>query len=217
MKRLINMTLLISMLSGCAQLLENRSFIDEMDHETDPLFVPGQDFATVPGDSGNAYRTRNEIKRRTPATAFDSERDLASRSMRQELRQKEMNLNTRERALYREASPYFESASERIYYLNLSSDERYDYLEARSIPVGNFGNTRRAARNIASLDPNGYEDRSLYMGMSKGEVMSAWGRPSRVDVAGNPRNQNERWSFYNNGRTQYVYFEGGKVQGWQLD
>ena len=57
----------------------------------------------------------------------------------------------------------------------------------------------------------------LFLGMNKSEVTQVWGKPARVEVAGNPINQNERWSFKEDGNVRQVYFEGGKVQGWALD
>ena len=47
-------------LNGCADLLTHRSFIDEMDRETDPLFIPGEDFHVLSGDSGEAGALRLE-------------------------------------------------------------------------------------------------------------------------------------------------------------
>ena len=52
--------------------------------------------------------------------------------------------------------------------------------------------------------------------MSKTEVQRIWGSPSRVDVAGNPKMENERWSFYHNGRVKTVFFESGRVEGWEI-
>ena len=52
--------------------------------------------------------------------------------------------------------------------------------------------------------------------MSKVQVIDMWGRPARIEVAGNPSNENEKWAFYENGRVKFVYFEGGTVQGWQI-
>ena len=57
----------------------------------------------------------------------------------------------------------------------------------------------------------------LFLGMDKKEVVEVWGKPARVEIAGNPKNQNERWSFVEDGNVRQVYFEGGRVQGWALD
>ena len=61
------------------------------------------------------------------------------------------------------------------------------------------------------------DNNELLLGMDKKTVMKKWGRPTRIDVAGNPTNENERWSFYYNGKVRQVYFEKGVVNGWVID
>jgi hypothetical protein len=53
------------------------------------------------------------------------------------------------------------------------------------------------------------------MGMSKDEVLDQLGRPRKVEVAGNPANENERWGYLANGAMKYIYFESGYVEGWE--
>jgi hypothetical protein len=53
--------------------------------------------------------------------------------------------------------------------------------------------------------------------MQKSTVISSWGRPVKVEIAGDPRNENEKWSFSENGKMRHVYFESGVVQGWTVD
>ena len=57
----------------------------------------------------------------------------------------------------------------------------------------------------------------ISMGMSKDNIIGRWGQPSRVDIAGNPINQNERWSYYESGKVRQVFFEAGKVEGWSIE
>jgi len=58
-------------------------------------------------------------------------------------------------------------------------------------------------------------------GMSKGSVRSAWGDPYRVQIAGEERRGNERWIYADGGASwdmapaRVVYFEGGRVIGWE--
>ncbi len=60
--------------------------------------------------------------------------------------------------------------------------------------------------------------KGLYVGMDKQAVIRSWGKPYRIEVAGNPKNQNERWIFNKgNSRIDYVYFESGIVQGWEIE
>lgn len=232
-------------LNGCAELLTHRSFIDEMDRETDPLFVPGEDFHVLSGDSGEAYRTSREIMERTPVSGLSKQEILEERSLRKELRNAELALSPQEREHYYELMPYFGSISEKIYYLRLSKRDRLEY-ESSLLPEDDRQMQRlsyypeRRSRSLlddyrpreeddyqprrrrpAAVTPYEYlEDESsseIFVGMTKDEVRGIWGGPNQIEVAGNPREENERWSFYYNGEVKYVYFEQGVVQGWQID
>lgn len=214
-------------LSSCA-FLENRTFVDEMDRETDGFFVPGQDFSTVSGDSGQAYRSRDQIMQRTPASYRERLSDLQYSSLKEELAVKEKALSHHEYLRYREYSPYLESDSEKIYYLGLSIAERDDYLRSRGLsndtPTG-FGGDRRMGEETAStyslhetlMGDYASSSSEVYLGMDKQSVLRKLGKPNRIDIAGDPRYQNERWSFYDNGRVKFIYFESGQVQGWAVD
>lgn len=205
---------LIWQLVGCAHMLENRSFIDQMDNQQEDIFVPGEDFAYVPGDSGVPYRSKEEIAMRTPASEYESKRSAENSSLYRELSYRERRLSVREREMYNFVRDQLETPSEKIYYLSLSPTERREYLDSRKVDYPQVGYRRGGARGLASLQPV-YRN-SLELGMTKDDVVNVWGRPARVEVAGNPTHENERWAFYENGSIKYVYFEGGAVQGWNI-
>ena len=209
---LIIMTLLLS--SGCAELLERRSFIDEMDNQQEDLFVAGKDFPTVGGDSGMAHRSEEDIVARTPTSDFEMANRAEDLSIMHELRSKEVALSPYQQSLYRVAEQYMDTPSEKIYFLNLSDEEKVEYLDTRSLRNYNSRSSREAHRGLASLQPT-YSN-TLNRGMSKDEVVHSWGRPARIDIAGNPSNENERWAFYGNGGVRYIYFESGRVEGWNV-
>ncbi len=218
-------------LTSCAQMFTSRTFIDEMDHDDGMYWVPGQDFQMTSGDSGQAYRSRDDIYRRTPAMGETKRTYEEEESLRRELIRRENMLNEREFAQYREAQNYFTTDSERIYYLSLSPYEREVYLQTKD---GGAGDSFASGRSPASFGgvnyPKSHQMNTLELisptvpsfgpeinvGMPKEQVLEMWGRPARVDVAGDPRYQNERWSFYHNGQMKTVYFENGQVQGWAL-
>jgi len=216
--QLTSFILTLLLFQSCAGLLSERSFIEEMDFRPDDIFIPGRDFAVVPGDDGEAYRTREDIRLRTPLSDEEVESQLESYSLRRELSHKSRSLSMTGKSQYRTALPYLESDSEKIYFLNLSPDEREDYLRTRTgSDMMAYNNRSRRGRGIASIDDQVNQDKGLLIGMSKDRVMRAWGRPVRVEVAGDPRMENERWAFDESGTTQYVYFENGKVEGWQTN
>ncbi len=51
--------------------------------------------------------------------------------------------------------------------------------------------------------------------MSKNDIVASLGKPARVEIAGNPSYENERWVYQFNGSSKYIYFESGVVQGWE--
>ena len=100
------------------------------------------------------------------------------------------------------------STSERIYFLQLKSKaDREEYLSSRGFlaetaPVMPFEHHWAAQQG------------ELLPGMSKEEVEESWGRPDRVDFAGNPTYENERWMYRRDGAAKYIFFESGRVGGW---
>ncbi len=206
--------------SGCASLFQERTFIKEMDRQSDGTWVPHEDFHVVPGDEQDGYRSREQIAARTP----DGNRENSfNDNLERELSMKEKLLTVEQYAEYAELKPDLETTSEKIYFLSLSVDDRDDYLSSRQI--GKYArrvttkNVRRGYRAPASSPVrNSFRSsRDIHQGMEKDDVRSTWGRPTRVDVAGHPGNQNERWTFYENGKVKQVFFEGGVVQGWSLE
>jgi len=74
-----------------------------------------------------------------------------------------------------------------------------------------------SAPEIPVLSPGDVE-----LGMRSPEVRRAWGDPREVQVAGDPRQGNEKWvydgeSTFGLTRTgaRIVYFERGQVVGWE--
>lgn len=65
----------------------------------------------------------------------------------------------------------------------------------------------------------------IRVGMAKSDVVSAWGRPSEVETAGDPHLGHERWVYFRGLASRWglssrdsqrvVYFEGGRVAGWE--
>lgn len=66
------------------------------------------------------------------------------------------------------------------------------------------------------------ETRDVTLGMKPNQVRSAWGTPMDVQVAGHPDSGNQRWIYseglslrYGTQPIRIVYFEDGKVAGWE--
>lgn len=199
-------------LSSCSMMLPDRSFMEQMERESDPFYAPGKDFPLVGGDDGETRMSREELLARTPASKRSSQLTRESASIREELLARESDLSEEDMYEYSRNKKFLETDSDKLYYLSLSPDEQESYIRSLKSDIADeldLRNNMLAKRSIRSSE--------LYLGMAKDDVVGAWGKPGRVEIAGNPSNQNERWSFYEDGSIKQVYFEGGKVQGWALD
>ena len=219
-----NLTLLLGLivLSSCAGMTNglNRTYIDEMEHETDGFFVAGQDFPVVAGDNGFEGRTSEEINQRTPASLRTAKQRTQFRSVRDELTSRVNNLNEHEMEEYRIALEFLPTDSDKIYFLNLPRYERIEYLMARGYSPEiskKYLKDKSEAKGMSFFESRAVKAKDIVMGMSKNGIVETWGKPSRVDVAGNPMNENERWSYYESGKVRQVFFEKGKVEGWSIE
>ena len=202
------LTMLVSTVS-CTQMLTHRDYLSEMEHDDSSFYRPNQDFPVVAGDTGRTYETSSERRNRTPASLEDK-RDQRDRSyLSQELRQLESKQSENSSALYEKYKNHMGSISEKIYFLKLPSYERKEYLLSRGFIKSEPRSYQQSEQLLAQ------RTNQVSMGMSKDDVMTSLGHPSRVEVAGNPRFENERWLYSRNGASKYIYFESGRVEGWE--
>lgn len=196
--------------SGCSLMLPSRSFIDEMDRES--LYSPGRDFPVVSGDTGDVRIGKDELASRTPSSERSRRLNKEAASIQNELIQKEEAMEEEERTRYATDKKFLQTDSDKLYYLSLSPYDRTSYIDTKK---NDLEEELEQGRNI--VQNRSVHSGELFLGMEKSEVVEMWGKPSRVEIAGNPANQNERWSFREDGSVRQVYFESGKVQGWALD
>lgn len=212
--KFVGFLILVISVVSCAPLSMNRSFIDAMDDKEDEYMVPGKNFDVVPGDSGSVGYKRSEMMRRTPASAREYPQWTEEQRLQRELRRKISSLSEEQKIWLRRNENFFESDSQKLYYLGLSADEQDDYIAARSMNSYRKTNQRRPS-SYFKYSPR--YSREVYVGMDKGQVAKIWGNPHRVDVAGDPSYGNERWTFVEHGKRKYVYFAQGKVEGWATE
>lgn len=206
---------LIFAFASCAALLEPRTFADKMsDGEEEGIFVPGKDFPVANGDTGKQYLSKDEIRSRTPASAYQAGLENERNSVSEELAELEGSMTPEEFERYEKIKGQFPSNSDRVYYLRLSPSEKYNYLNTLGIRSQADSPVRSTYGALSYLRSYQRTSRELFLGMDKDQVVDRWGRPDRVEIAGNPREGNERWTFQDNGGSKRIYFERGKVQGW---
>lgn len=209
-RRSLLFSLLLILPFGCSQFHTGRSFLSEMEHDDTRFFEPRNDFTVVAGDSGRDWSTDKEMRARTPASEHDLNEDRTSRYLKSELRSLEQGQSEEQLEFYDKHKHQLGTVSEKIYFLKLPPRDRREYLMTRGFieepKTEMFSNQQRS---IAM------KKQDILLGMTKIDVMESWGKPLRVEVAGNPRNENERWLYKMNGASKYIYFEAGQVQGWE--
>ncbi len=195
--------------TACADLPGGRTYLSEMEHEDSTFYRPDEDFPVVGGDAEVSGMSMDDYRRnRLPKTEEEKTLDREGQVLRAELRSLEDSQGEEDREFYNKYKKKFATVSEKIYYLKLPRGERRSYLMERGFV--------EQARSPASLSTALTARRSeVLMGMSKTDVMASLGRPARVEVAGNPSFENERWLYQYNGSSKYIYFESGRVQGWE--
>lgn len=64
--------------------------------------------------------------------------------------------------------------------------------------------------------------RDIIMGMNTQDVQAAWGSPTDIEWAGDPKHGNSRWIYrqglsqgWGTGSNRVIYFESGQVAGWE--
>ena len=208
--RILTLTTTLLFLTSCSTMFAHRSFVEEMDDTRDGFLTPHRDFDVIAGDAGHGRPDMGTILRRTPASKNESSKTRENAALEQELKNLEDAQSTERYYHYLEYKDKLASTSEKIYFLRLGSiRDRNDYLYGKGL-----------YQIAAPSNPDVQEaisNREIVVGMGKNDVMASWGRPSKVDVAGNPSLENERWTFYYRGRLKQVYFENGLVQGWDID
>jgi hypothetical protein len=197
--------ILIMGLSSCSQFMTHRDYVAEMERDDSSFFNPRVDFPVVAGDTGRDWESTSDRKNRTPASVDEIQDNKSRRFLTQELRKLEGQQSDNALEQYEKNKHHFKTTSEKIYFLKLSQFERKDYLASRG-----FIKEESSPRQIFAM-----RDSNVASGMSKSQVMENWGQPNRVEVAGNPSYENERWLYSVNGATKYIYFESGVVRGWE--
>lgn len=210
MTRYLIPTILLSLFS-CAELPTGRTYLSEMEHDDSSFYRPEEDFPVVGGDAEVTGMSMDEYRRnRLPRTQEEKTYDREGQLLRAELQALETHQSEEDLAFYQKYKKRLATQSEKIYYLKLPRGERRQYLEDRG-----FIETQ-SQRSPASIGDSFTQRRSqVNLGMSKNDVFASLGKPSRVEIAGNPSYENERWVYQVNGSSKYIYFESGVVQGWE--
>jgi hypothetical protein len=119
---------------------------------------------------------------------------------------------------YSKMLPYFKSEQEQLEFLSQSD------FEARQRWLNENHFTSRPAQITTEMKEL-VDAQDITLGMPQSLVKKSWGEPDVVEVSGNPAFRNERWRYNkyvstNDGykpEKKVVYFEGGRVVGWEAE
>ncbi len=207
------LTLVLTFLTvSCGPIRFDRSYLSQMEEDEESLFSPGESFDTVSGDTGRVVISRNQLASRTPDYEKYNPEWSEDKKIRYELDKKLGKLDEDQQIWFKRNENLFATDSQKIYFLGLSESEREDYLY--SLHGQNVKTNSRGRSPASTFRYSPRSSRVIALGMGKNEVVSTWGNPHHVEVAGDPRLENERWIFYEAGAKKFVYFERGVVGGW---
>lgn len=164
-----------------------------------------------------------ELEKYSYELGFDPKKGL-SRSQkiqidqRKKVRALERSLDSqKERMQYSKVLPWLESDDEKIDFLSIPS------IEGRQVWI-NKNRIWSRAKNLKDFS-DVMEAQDIAMGMPADYVKKSWGEPDGIEVSGNPIYKNERWKYLKQISTpqgyrqekRLVYFEGGRVVGWETE
>lgn len=199
MKRTFFLLLAMTLLtSGCAlmQRSQNSGYNDD------------------PRDPWTSTKKTSHVERTT-----DEDPQEKNLSQKMVLRHLENSLSTKKEVeQYSKVLPWFKNDKEKIDFLKLPGFEaRQQWLQDN-----NFSSR---AQEVTDSLKDLVEAQDIAVGMPESLVKKSWGEPDSVEASGNPQFRNFRWHYNRYVSTQdgykkerkVVYFEGGKVVGWEVE
>lgn len=175
------------------------------------------------GYSKNSSRSTHSgwKKSQTSVTqrSFLQEESAPARDSKSRLKQLENSLSSqRELAQYSRALPWLKNDQEKIDFLELPGFEaRQKWLNENDVT----GRMNRINSQMQEL----VDAQDIALGMPESLVKKSWGDPDSIEVSGSPQFRNFRWKYNKYVSTpdgykmerKFVYFEGGKVVGWEVE
>lgn len=197
-----------------------------------PVAAPATPVVTTPSTEPPAATTEHledikvsnlEIQKFAYELGLDPKKPLSEDEKkmivnRKRLRELERGLDsTKERLQYSKVLPWLKNDEEKITLLLIPS------VEGRQVWI-NKNRIWSRAQDLKEFDEV-VESQDIAIGMPAEYVKKSWGEPINVEVSGNPIYRNERWQYNKQVSTpqgykqekRYVYFEGGRVVGWETE
>lgn len=138
---------------------------------------------------------------------------------RKQLKGLERALDSRqEKEQYSKILPWLTDDQEKIDFLSIQSIEgRQNWINKNNI----WARARVPVNRMKEL----IDAQDISVGMPMEYVRRAWGDPASIEVSGNPVYKNARWKYLRSvpgsdgfhQQKRFVYFEGGRVVGWDTE
>ncbi len=148
-----------------------------------------------------------------------SPQDLQEIRSRQKVKELERTLSSKkEREQYSKVISWLKNDDEKIEFLSVPTIEgRQQWINRKNI----WARAQAPQEDMKGL----IEAQDIAVGMPQEYVRRSWGEPLSVEVSGNPIYKNERWKYQRfvstsqgyRQETRFVYFEGGRVVGWETE
>ena len=167
--------------------------------------------------------TTLELQKFAYELGFDPKKELSYEQKsqilnRKKLRELERSLDSqKERLHYSKVLPWLNNDQEKLEILSIPS------IEGRQVWI-NKNKIWSRAKALKHFDDI-VESQDIALGMPAEYVRRSWGEPTHIEVSGNSIYKNERWQYLKQVSTpqgykqerRYVYFEGGRVVGWETE
>ncbi len=167
--------------------------------------------------------TKEELDKYAYEIGLDPRNELSEEEKLQVEKRKKVRMleraldSQKERLQYSKVLPWLKDDNEKLDYLSIPS------IEGRQAWVNRNKIWTRAK------DLKGFvevmESQDIAVGMPADYVRKSWGEPDNIESSGNVIYKNERWKYLKQVSTpqgyrqekRYVYFEGGRVVGWETE
>jgi len=200
-------------LGACAQF--NRSVESGYASRT-PKVVSVYSAAETPRSESDDSKTAYELGFNPANMSAEEMQQVQERKQLQNL-EKGMR-SKQEKEQYSKVLPWLKDDKEKTDLLNIPS------IEGRQAWI-NRNNIWSRAKVPATRMKELIDSQDISVGMPMEYVRRAWGDPLAVETSGNPLYKNERWKYLRNvpgsdgfhQQKRFVYFEGGRVVGWDTE
>lgn len=215
-------------ITGCASYLPIKTNRDEPPAPEPQVAVPAPVApvaTTIPAvvHTDETPLTTLELQKYAYELGFNPKSTLSESDRKQILNRKRLRAleraldSQKERLQYSKVLPWLLNDQEKIDVLSIPS------IEGRQVWI-NKNKIWSRAKDLKNFD-DVVEAQDIALGMPADYVKKSWGEPNQVEASGNPIYKNERWQYNKQVSTplgykqekRLVFFEGGRVVGWETE